>query len=357
MISIFYYMVNVPCPYSRIRKDIPKMIKELAEYGMIGNSVRLEASSMCQLKCPICPTSKGKLRKGVIGWGYLKFRDFKKFVDDNPRIKSIELSNWGEMFLNPELNSIIKYAYAKNIALDAENGVNLNTVSEETIRYLTKYRFRYLSISIDGATNKTYQMYRRGGNLNKVIENIKRINYYKKKYNTKFPKLSWQFVIFGHNEHELPIAKKLAKNLGMSFKATLNHTPSYSPVKDKDFVKRESGLDVASREEFRKRHKKDNLMFCDQLWSLPQINWDGKLLGCCTNIWGDFGNVFELGLETCLKSEKYIYTKKMLLGRKKERKDIPCSKCKIYRDCIKPTLKNNFIDHKNRYIYIPPRYP
>lgn len=37
----------------------------------------------------------------------------------------------------------------------------------------------------------------------------------------------------------------------------------------------------------------------------PQINWDGKLLGCCLNFWGDFGgNAFEQGLERILTSEK-----------------------------------------------------
>jgi hypothetical protein len=72
---------------------------------------------------------------------------------------------------------------------------------------------------------------------------------------------------------------------------------------------------------------------CHHLWYSPQITWDGKLIGCSVNCrggWGDFGNVFELGLKKCLKSEKYIYTKKMLLGREKERSDIPCMRCDRY---------------------------
>ena len=36
---------------------------------------------------------------------------------------------------------------------------------------------------------------------------------------------------------------------------------------------------------------------CHQLWDAPQINWDGKILGCCRNFWGDFGgNAFTEGL-------------------------------------------------------------
>lgn len=315
-------------------KNLKYSLIDISEVGIIGNSVRLESCSICQLKCPICSTAERINKEGIVGWGYLKFKDFKKFVDSNPEIKNIELSNWGEIFLNPELKHIIKYAYYKNINLTAGNGVNLNSASREVLEYLVKYKFKWISISIDGATNDTYQIYRRGGDFNRVIENIKIINHCKKKYNTVFPKLSWQFVIMGHNEHELPIAREMAKELGMmEFNPILSWDPSFSPVKDKEFVRRESGLGVASIEEFKQKNAEEYTFVCSQLWKSPQINWDGKLLGCCVNKWGDFGNVFEDGLEKCLKSEKYVYAKRMLMGRKKARNDIPCSKC--------PTYKNN----------------
>ncbi len=70
---------------------------------------------------------------------------------------------------------------------------------------------------------------------------------------------------------------------------------------------------------------------CHQLWDMPQINWDGKNLGCCRNFWGDFGgNAFTNGLEACLNSEKMSYARDMLLGLKEARDDIPCTTCNIY---------------------------
>ena len=296
-----------------------------------GKSVRLEASSVCQLKCPLCATSQDINKKGVVGWGFLEFKNFKKFVDNNPQIKNIELSNWGEILLNPQLKDIIRYAYEKNINLTVSNGVNLNDVDDELLESLVKYKIKFLSISIDGATNSVYKIYRVGGDLNKVIKNIKKINYYKKKYNSKFPRLQWQFIVFGHNEHEIPLAKKLAKQLGMEFYPKLNWDPVYSPVKNKKFVKKQIGLNSVSRQEFRNKNQREYMLPCYQLWISPQINWDGKLLGCCMNTYSDFGNVFEEGLSKCLNSERYIYAKKMLLGKKKAREDIPCSICPIYR--------------------------
>ena len=56
--------------------------------------------------------------------------------DINSNILSIELSNWGEIFLNPELKEIIKYAYSKKIGLFADNGVNFNNVSDEVLECL-----------------------------------------------------------------------------------------------------------------------------------------------------------------------------------------------------------------------------
>ncbi len=28
---------------------------------------------------------------------------------------------------------------------------------------------------------------------------------------------------------------------------------------------------------------------CFQLWDEPQVNWDGKILGCCVSYWGELG--------------------------------------------------------------------
>ena len=117
--------------------------------------IRLEASTACQLKCPACPTAQGEVGKRI-GTGFLRYPDFKKIVDDNRWLSTIELSNWGEIFLNPDLGKIIEYAHRKNVRLLAKNGANLNTVRDEVLEALVKYRFHTLSVSIDGASQETY---------------------------------------------------------------------------------------------------------------------------------------------------------------------------------------------------------
>ena len=60
------------------------------------SSLRLEASTICQLACPSCATTHGTI-KAQIGAGFLKFDDFRRLVDENPWVWEIELSNWGEI--------------------------------------------------------------------------------------------------------------------------------------------------------------------------------------------------------------------------------------------------------------------
>ena len=296
--------------------------------------VCLEASTVCQLKCPSCPRADGSVQE-YLGNGFLSENDFLSFINDNEWIKRIELSNWGEIFLNPELVAILKHAHDNSIATHASNGVNLNNASETCLEAIVKYKMRSLACSIDGATNETYSTYRVNGNLDKVIFNIARINQFKKLYGSSFPELTWQFVIFGHNEHEIGLAKEKAKELGMNFYLKLSwgglYNREFSPVINRGFIKQEISSGVADREEYEKKYGRNYVAgACLQLWQEPRINYDGKLLGCSLNYWSDYGNVFEDGLEDCLKGEKMRYARKMVTGRVVKRDDIPCCSCKIY---------------------------
>lgn len=314
------------------------------------NQIAIDASTICQLRCPECSTSKGIIKNGIIGSDFLRFDNFKKLIDENPSIKEIELSNWGEIFLNPELILIVKYAFEKHIKLTAGNGVNFNTVCDQMIEALVKYRFGYLNISIDGACQKTYCQYRINGNLAKVIDNIKQMNYYKQIYNSKLPLLSWQFIIFGHNEHEIPRVKELCKELNMVFNPKLNHS-DFSPVKDKEFVRKESGLGVADRNEYKEKHKKHYKRPCCQLWVSPQVSWDGELLGCCVNKWKTFGNVFEDGLRDCLTNQLVTKTKTVLMGKEKVKEKMPCFYCPTYNQIKEIPITDKKIKLYSEFIH------
>lgn len=293
--------------------------------------IRLEASSFCQLRCPSCPTTT-KAIDPVVGKGFLKAENFRKLLDDNPALTDIELSNYGEIFLNPEMLAIMAYAHEKGVRLSANNGANLNNVRDDVLEGLVKYGFSAITCSIDGASDEAYRQYRVRGSLDTVLANVRKINAFKKQYNSPLPVLAWQFIIFGHNEHEVLEAKALAESLGMTFRPKLSWDDGFSEVHDKELVGQVTGLGVTTRKEFREKYGRDYLQqICTQLWTLPQINWDGKVLGCCRNFWGDFGgNAFTDGLMASVNTEEIAYAREMLQGRQEARDDIPCTTCEIY---------------------------
>ena len=299
--------------------------------------VCLDASTVCQLKCPSCPTALGETGRHL-GVGFLKFKDFKKLVDENPWVSTIELSNWGELFLNKDLIKILEYAYSRNVALSAENGANLNHLPEGTAEALVKYRFRKITCSIDGASQETYPVYRVNGNFQRVIDHVKAINRYKEKYDSPYPELLWQFVAFGHNEHEIPLARAMARDLDMGFYVKLSwddlYAESFSPIQDEDLIRRETGLSAATRQQFREEMGKDYVLrtCCAYMWNSPQVNHDGRVLGCPINYWDDYGNAHKDGLLTVLNNEKMTYARRMLRGEVEARDDIPCVKCKAYEE-------------------------
>jgi MoaA/NifB/PqqE/SkfB family radical SAM enzyme len=306
------------------------MMKEVIKH----KKIRIGASSVCQLRCPSCPTAR-KATLPILGKGFLRLKDFRALIDENAWIKEIELSNYGEIFLNPDLLEIMRYVYEKKVLLTANNGVNLNNVKKEVLEGLVKYRFVSMTCSIDGTNSETYAKYRVGGNYDAVISNIEVINHFKKKYRTNYPMLAWQFILFGHNQKELLKAKRLAKSLKMNFFSKLSYDSELSPWSE-EIAKKQFG--VVSREEYKKKYGVDYMQWiCHLLWDNPQINWDGKVLGCCFNYWGDFdSNVFDDGLIEALNNEKINYAKGMLLGIYEEKDDIPCTTCDIYL-----TMKTN----------------
>lgn len=297
--------------------------------------VCLDASSRCQLHCPSCPTAAGKVEAGI-GSGWLAPEDFATFVLHHPWIREIELSNWGEVFLNPGLPAILRLAHEAGVTITIDNGANLNHVRTEALEAVVRYRVASMTCSIDGTTQASYEQYRQGGRLDRVLANLDRLIALKRQLRSDRPVLHWQFVVFGHNEHEITTARMMARERGMTFGLKLNWQDLYgqeaSPIRDRARIRRETGLPVADRREYEARfgrHYMENV--CLHLWLNPNIHHDGKLLGCTINHGSDFGNVFVDGLETCLAGERYRYAQAMLMGRKPERADLPCTHCRIYQ--------------------------
>lgn len=294
--------------------------------------VRISASTVCSLQCPSCPNASGEIAKSL-GEGFLPAAHLRDLLGSNAWVREVEISGWGEPFLNPEMPEILEDASRLGVALTADNGTTFNAMSEEVLGALVEHRFRRITCTIDGTSQASYGVYRRGGDFDRVIENIRRLNALKSRSGSRYPRLTWQFVVFGHNERDIPLARSMAAELGMDFRLKESWAPELSPVRDQRFVAEQHARGGTYRPEV-KRTDPDRAgrVFCHQLWEEPQVNWDGRVLGCCCNHRGDFGgNAFSDGLLAVLNSPSLRYARAMLLGKAAPREGLPCTGCGVFR--------------------------
>lgn len=265
-----------------------------------------------------------------MGWGRLRYDDFAALLNTNPQLDYVKFDCFGEAFLNKELPAMLELGAKRGIRFRITSA-NFNYISEQTINALVSCQVERISVAIDGISQASYGEYRRGGNLETVLENIRKLNAAKQAAGSELPHLEWLWVVFGHNQHEIGEARRLAEELGMTFRAKMQWDESYSPIRDREQLERELGWIATDRKELASSTGRDYMAdVCHQLWLEPKINWDGKVLGCCWTQEGFESNAFEEGYLEAVNGDKISYARAMLRGEAPPRDDIPCSRCPQY---------------------------
>jgi len=281
------------------------------------NKLTIDIGNVCNLKCPLCPTGRGD--KGA-SKGFMKFQEFKSIIDEMGMfLTHLELHNWGEPLLNKELVDMVQYAKRKRIPTVIST--NLNILDKETAEALISTRIDKILISCDGTSQETYSIYRVGGDFSKVMSNIQLLLDAKKKLKNDYTSLRLLFHVFKHNEHEIENIKELAKNLNVDLLIDSMRTDMGKEIFEKvdDAIERDKAWIPENPEHsFYNLEAKDKKrhVTCNQLWKMAMINWDGSVLPCC-HIYGEqyaFGNVFKQKFFSIWNNEKYLLSRKEILG-------------------------------------------
>lgn len=280
-------------------------------------TIMVEPTNICNLKCPLCPTGAGLIKRVK---GFMSFANFKKIIDEaEDYIIHLRLWNWGEPLLNKEIFKMISYTKRKKIFVNLST--NSNFLDKEIAEKLIKSNLDELIISLDGASEETYNKYRKGGDFNQIIEAIKFLVKRKKELNKKNPYIKLQFIIMRHNEHEIDKIKLLAKQIDV----------------DEIAFKTVGIMDYSNKEDIRKYlptnkkysryildknqvlSKKRINNWCDFLWEEMIINWDGSVVPCCfdMNNLHVLGNVFERNIKEMWNNQYYTNFRKKILENKK----------------------------------------
>jgi MoaA/NifB/PqqE/SkfB family radical SAM enzyme len=196
----------------------------VAKYHYLNRHVRLasrpltlmhDPSNVCQLRCPACVHTENKQFSSLALWpaATMKLDAFElALAEIGPFAFNVVYYNYGEPLLNKNLPTML--GMSNGYGLSSTFSTNLSLKFD--VDALVAAGPEHMILSIDGATQKNYERFRKRGNLELVLENVRKLVAAKRRAGTERPYLSWQFLTFDHNVHEVEQALALARELGVN---------------------------------------------------------------------------------------------------------------------------------------------
>lgn len=157
---------NRPDRLWNLAKSMIQPKSTYVSYGPI--AAEIETTLVCNLGCMMCHRQELARDRKVFN---MSLEDFKYVIDSLPTILQVKLQGMGEPLLTPNICDMIRYARSKGIVPTfTTNGQIMN---EEKARNLIESGLARIYFSLDTANQAQYALYRRGGNLDQLIKNIK----------------------------------------------------------------------------------------------------------------------------------------------------------------------------------------
>ncbi len=215
----------------------------------------VDPSNVCQLACPGCVHSNHSEKFKLFDWpnGTLSEDRFSALLKlYGPYAIGVYFCSYGEPLLNLATPKLIQMA--KRYLIGTGLSTSLSVRKFDADAYVES-GLDYMVISIDGATQPVYEKFRRNGNLELVFDNIRKLVAAKRRLGKRTPTLSWHFLAFEHNAHEIPLAARRARELGVNRFRVVNpfdvgwDDPNIRPAPVKAGLRRLDWLSLASRPE------------------------------------------------------------------------------------------------------------
>jgi Radical SAM superfamily/Iron-sulfur cluster-binding domain len=178
----------------------------------------IECTAACNISCDqaCCAPETGITRTRKAGM--LDFDLFRRVVDEaGPSLVRIDFFNYGEAFLHKraiEMCEYIKSRFPQIYLYTSTNGLAFN---EDQVRRLVHSGIDEVTFSIDGATQASYVVYRKRGNLDKALANLRAAVDEKQRAARDVPFINWRYILFGHNDSdaEMQLARTIAADVGV----------------------------------------------------------------------------------------------------------------------------------------------
>jgi radical SAM protein with 4Fe4S-binding SPASM domain len=291
---------------------LSRILRRPFQYGL-PVAVSIEPTNHCNLHCPECPSGLKELSRAA---GFMDLPMFHSIIDQlSPGLAWLTLYFEGEPFMNPRFIDFIFYARSKGIYVSSStNGHFLNMENAEAT---VRSGLNRLIISIDGTDQQTYEAYRIGGSLKKVVEGINVLAEAKKSAGSKTPEIIIQFLVLRSNQQQIKDIRKKGIELG----------GNRVEIKTAQFYDFENGNPLMpdngrfSRYQGNGQFKLKNILpgHCFRMWTGSVITWDGTVVPCCfdkdAKHW--FGNIKDKSFREIWNSREYNDFRRMILNQRK----------------------------------------
>jgi MoaA/NifB/PqqE/SkfB family radical SAM enzyme len=254
--------------------------------------IHFEITNRCNAACPLCPrtgTNNG-LSDVMVNWGIhdISLEMFQNILLSK---RSMDVSSilycgsFGDPVAHPKVFEF--WEFASSIGIKRQQvDTNGSMRTPEWWAQAGKITGLEVTFAIDGLKD-TNHIYRQNTNYDKIIKNAKA-------FISTGGKANWQFIVFGHNEHQVEEAKSIAKELGFSeFKMKKTSRPlnsvteykknSKSKVKEIKIASPENPEYKFGKLDYDGKSESNRIPKCKafQIRNDVYVSADGIVLPCC----------------------------------------------------------------------------
>lgn len=280
--------------------------------------LQVEPTSRCNLKCCLCPSGQGDLRRPK---GEMDLDLFCKAVGDaEASVFYVSMYFMGEPLLNNKVFEMISYAESKRLFVRlSTNGELLN---RENRQRLLASGLDEVLVSLDCVRAEKYCAYKGSEGFQTVHDNIASL--IEERGSNSKPFVTLQMLAMNDVEADLPLFRQLAQNLKVdrSMLKTLRVNTSGGVVY-REYLPRNKAFWRSVYKEKLKR------LSCFRPIMAVVMLWDGSIVPCCFDMHGErtFGNIRQENFSDVWGASEYVQFRDAALRRPES--IVLCQKCSL----------------------------
>ena len=306
--------LNLACHWRRHRAVLHPRLGQFLWHWLRGSThlpypplkLHLEPTSLCNLKCPMCPQSIGANEYN----GYMDLGLYQRIIDQvQGQVLEINLFFRGEPMMHKQIGEMVRIARGAGIRTHVNT--NATTLRAKQAAALLDAGLDKLTVSFDGADKETYERMRVGARFEITLKNVRGFLAEKQRRRSVYPYTVIQ-VIRPYD----PAAQRPETPSGMTELFAGLPVDEYDPRWAHGWAGTMLDNPVAEPERYG-----PNYHPCNWLWKSMAIYWDGQVVSCCADFAGEqhVGNLLEQPLMDIWNGPETVQMRTLQIeGRYKE---------------------------------------